>query len=627
MSNNYFHSFFLFCRKPPVIGLAVVAVIFTGMLVDVSSAGGERDNFYADIVRFDDVATKIHQNYVENMKFEDIIDSGVNGMLRMLDPHTTYMNEKEYGELKIHLQGKFGGLGIQIAIRDKVLSVMTPITGTPASRAGIQPGDQIVKIDGKSTAGITIDRAVGKLRGEPGTKVALTIRRKGEPKDMEYVITRDIIEIKAVPFYGVVDSSIGYINFSQFSEKAESEVAKAIRELLKKNIRGLILDMRWNPGGLLPQAVDVAGMFLPRGSLVVSTRGRSLNINQNRDFPSMAEPVLPMNTPLVILVNYASASASEIVAGAIQDWDRGVVVGDTTFGKGSVQTPIPLDKKYTLKLTTAYYYTPSGRCINRPENAVRASAPDSGDGEEGLDSDTTESDSSVKTGNDPVKAKTDTTRYFTKNGRTVFGGGGIIPDTVVQKEITHIAIRALFGKDIFFRFANHEYALLKKNNRIKAGKISLDDEIMKDFYRYLDSLKFTYESIPQIQFREFKRRSEIVADTSADSAEQRRVVPGIRPKWTAQEMAELKKTAGIIDSVLAHESRRTLAENEKDIRKYLYEALLIRHYGQDDETFYRWRLSDDPVVKMAVRFLADKNIYSSLLKPHAVKTPSGNEKK
>jgi carboxyl-terminal processing protease len=621
MKDNLFNKVFCLCKKPPVVGMAVLAVIFAGLWADGSNTDGDHDNFYSDIVRFDDVATRIHQNYVEDMKFGDMIDSGICGMLRMLDPHTSYMNEKDFGELKIHLQGKFGGLGIQIAIRDKVLSVMTPITGTPASRAGIQSGDQIVKIDGKPTAGISIDHAVSKLRGEPGTKVTLTIRRKGEPKDMDYVITRDIIEIKAVPYYCVLDSSIGYINFSQFSEKAETEVAKAIREMLKKNIRGLILDMRWNPGGLLPQAVDVAGMFLQRGSLVVSTRGRSLTIDQNRNYSSMTDPVLPMNVPLVVLVNYASASASEIVAGAIQDWDRGVIVGDTTFGKGSVQTPIQLDKKYTLKLTTAYYYTPSGRCINRPENAVRGSAPDLEETEEGAD--TLSGDSAQKIGNSHEKAKTDTMRYLTKNGRIVSGGGGIIPDTVVHQEITSLAVRALFGKDVFFRFANYEYVFLKKSNRIKGGKIILDDEIMKDFYHYLDSIKFIYESIAQVQFKEFKRRSELIADTAADSV-QKRLVPGIRPKWTTREMEELKKTAGIIDTLLAGESRRTLAENEKDIRKYINEALLIRHYGQDDETYYRWRLSDDTQVKTAIRFLADKNNYSALLKPRPDKMQTGS---
>ncbi|MGA2508362.1 MAG: S41 family peptidase [Chitinispirillaceae bacterium] len=626
MENNCYRQLFRFCKKPTVIAIAVLVVIFAGLLVDVSNAGGDNDNFYLNINRFDVVALKIHQNYVEEMNSDKLIESGINGMLRMLDPHTSYMNEKEFGELKIHLQGKFGGLGIQIAIRDKVLTVMTPINGTPASRAGIQSGDQIIKIDGKSTAGITIDHAVGKLRGEPGTKVTLTIRRKGELKDMDYVITRDVIEIKAVPFSGVIDSTIGYIDFSQFSEKAESEVAKAIRDLLKKNIKGLILDMRWNPGGYLPQAVDVAGMFLPRGSLVVSTRGRPSNVDQNRDYPSVSDPVLPMNLPLVVLVNYASASASEIVAGAIQDWDRGMIVGDTTFGKGSVQSPIQLDKKYTLKLTEAYYYTPSGRCINRPENAVRGAAVDSEEGEENGDT-AANSDSIVNGKSASDKAKKDTTRYLTKNGRIVYGGGGIIPDTVVHQEIPNIVIRTLFGKDVFFPFANIEYARLKKNNKIGIGKISVDDEIIKDFYRYLDSLKFTYESYSQLQFDEFKRRSELVKDTAADSSNQRHAVPGIKPKWTDREKEELKNAASQIDSLLARESKRALVENEKDIRKYIYEALLIRQYGQDDDTYFRWRLADDPQVKTAIDFLTNKNTYSELLQPRTINKSAGSGKK
>jgi carboxyl-terminal processing protease len=379
--------------------------------------------------------------------------------------------------------------------------------------------------------------------------------------------------------------------------------------------------MRWNPGGLLPQAVDVAGMFLPRGSLVVSTRGRPLNIDQNRDFPSTADPVLPMTLPLVVLVNYASASAAEIVAGAIQDWDRGVIVGDTTFGKGSVQTPLQLDKKYTLKLTTAYYYTPSGRCINRPENAVHgAAAADSG-------GDTTDDDSAANVKSESGKTKRDTTRYLTKNGRAVYGGGGIIPDTVVRQEIPNMVIRTLFGKDVFFRFANLEYVLLKKNGRIAGGKIAIDEDIMKDFERYLDSIKFTYESYPQVQFNEFKRRSELVKDTGVDSAVAPHVVQDLKPRWTDREKEDLKKAAGVIDTLLAHESRRALAENGKDIRKYLYEALLVRHYGQDNEAYFRWKLSDDPQVKTAVGFLIKKDDYASLLKPRPAKGPAVSGKK
>ena len=355
--------------KAPVTGIVIMIVVIAGLVVDATKADG--DSFYGDIIRLDNVATKIHQNYVEEMDSKDLIDNAIQGMLRILDPHTSYFEPKQYEELRIHTEGKFGGLGIQISIRDKVLTVMTPIAGTPASRSGIQSGDQIIKINGKSTAGITIDNAVEKLRGEPDTKVTISIRRKGESKDIDYTINREIIHIKSVPYYGVIQNDIGYIHLQTFSQDAGAEVERAIKELLKKNIKGMVFDLRHNPGGLLPQAIEVAEKFLPRKSLVVSTRGRVRG--QNKEFYSATQPVLPETMPLAVLVDYASASASEIVAGAIQDWDRGVVVGDTTFGKGSVQSILPLDKTHHLKLTTAFYYTPSGRCINRPENAVRGS--------------------------------------------------------------------------------------------------------------------------------------------------------------------------------------------------------------------------------------------------------------
>jgi carboxyl-terminal processing protease len=594
--------------RPPLIGITVLIIVFTGLWIDIPNAGSESNNFYSDIIRFENVATKIHQNYVEEMKSEELIDNGINGLIRMLDPHTSYFKADQYEELKIHTEGKFGGLGIQISIRDKILTVMTPISGTPAARAGIQSGDQIITIDGKSTAGITIDKAVGKLRGEPGTKVTILIRRKGEAKDMEYTITREIIRIKSVPFAGVVDSSIGYVHLLQFSEDAGSEVDKAVKALLKRNISGLVFDLRLNPGGLLPQAIDVAEKFVAKKSLVVSTRGRA--IEQNKEFYSGNAPTLPLEIPLVVLVNSGSASASEIVAGAIQDWDRGLILGDTTFGKGSVQSVFPLDKTHHLKLTTAYYYTPSGRCINRPENAVRGStiSEDDGEEQEGEDS------AAVEDGN-KTKAKKDTTVYFTKNGRKVFGGGGIIPDTLVKMEIPNLVIRTLFGKDLFFRFVNNEYARLKKQNRISDDKITISPEIMKDFYQYLDSIKFTYQSVSQARFDDFKRAVDLIKDTTSDTTKRRMILPGEKPEWVSGEFDALKKAAALMDSLLSCESRRALAENEKEIKKYLQEAFIIRHFGQDTEIYYRFKLSDDPQVKAAINFLKDKNSYSLLLKP------------
>ncbi len=592
LKNNFF-------SKAPFMGTVIMMVVITGLVVDATKADG--DSFYADINRLDNVAVKIHQNYVEEMSSKDLIDNAIQGMIKILDPHTSYFEPKQYEELKIHTEGKFGGLGIQISIRDKVLTVMTPISGTPASRAGIQSGDQIIKIDGKPTAGFTIDKAVEKLRGEPGSKVTITIRRKGEINDIDYTISREVIYIKSVPFYGVLENDIGYIHLQTFSQEAGAEVEKAIKELLKKNIKGLIFDLRHNPGGLLPQAIEVAEKYLPRKSLVVSTRGRSRG--QNKEFYSASQPVLPEGIPLAVLVDYASASASEIVAGAIQDWDRGVVIGDTTFGKGSVQSILPLDKTYHIKLTTAFYYTPSGRCINRPENAIRGSTLDAE--LESEDGETVETDS-------VTTSKIDTTQYKTKNGRIVYGSGGIIPDTVVTPALPSLPVRALFGKDVFFQFANQEYPRLKKRKGKIGSDFVIDDLIMKNFQDYLDSIKFSFQTVAQLRFNEFKLGTGI-KDTVDSAGKKIEVYPEM-PKWNDKELQLLKSYATKIDSLLNEESKRTLSSNDAEIRKYLKEAFLVREFGQDHEIYYRTKLADDVQMKAALALLSDSVRYNSFLK-------------
>lgn len=591
LKNNFF-------SKAPFMGTVIMMVVITGLVVDATKADG--DSFYADINRMDNVAVKIHQNYVEEMSSKDLIDNAIQGMIKILDPHTSYFEPKQYEELKIHTEGKFGGLGIQISIRDKVLTVMTPISGTPASRAGIQSGDQIIKIDGKPTAGFTVDKAVEKLRGEPGSKVTISIRRKGEIDDIDYTISREVIHIKSVPFYGILENDIGYIHLQTFSQEAGSEVEKAIKELSKKNIKGLIFDLRHNPGGLLPQAIEVAEKYLPRKSLVVSTRGRVRG--QNKEFYSASQPVLSEGIPLAVLVDYASASASEIVSGAIQDWDRGVVIGDTTFGKGSVQSILPLDQTYHIKLTTAFYYTPSGRCINRPENAIRGSTLD----EEFASEEETGKTDSVST------SKIDTTQYKTKNGRIVYGSGGIIPDTVVTPPLPSLPVRALFGKDVFFQFANHEYPRLKKRKGKIDSNFVVDDMIMKKFQNYLDSIKFSFQTVAQMRFNEFKLGTGI-KDT-VDSAGKKVEVYLEQPKWNDKELQVLKSYAGKMDSLLNEESKRTLGSNNAEIRKYLKEAFLVREFGQDHEIYYRTKLADDVQMKAALTLLSDSIRYNSFLK-------------
>jgi carboxyl-terminal processing protease len=592
--------------KIPLVGVVILVVVVMGLLIDATRA--DSDSFYKDIVRLDNVASKIHQNYVEEVPSKDLVDNAIKGMTHILDPHTTYFEEKDYQELKIHTEGKFGGLGIQISIRDKVLTVMTPIAGTPASRAGIQSGDQILKIDGKSTAGITIDNAVGKLRGEPGTKVTITIRRNGEMKDVDYTITREIIHIKPVPFAGVISDSIGYVQLTTFSEDAGAEVEKAVRDLMKKNIKGLVFDLRFNPGGLLPQAIEVSEKFLPKKSLIVSTKGRVSG--QNKESYSSSQPLVPAEMPLAVLVNYASASASEIVSGAIQDWDRGIIVGDTTFGKGSVQTLLPLDPTHTIKLTTAFYYTPSGRCINRPENSIRGNDADEEEAENTGESANIDSSKTKK-------SKIDTTVYKTKKtGRLVYGSGGIIPDTIVKIDIPALPLRALLVKDLFFQFANNIYPQLKKRN-VKIDKDYMpDDATIKGFLKYLDSTKFSFQSLAQMRFEEFKKSSGL--QDSVDSLGKKIVLYPELPKSEDAELAEMKKVAQRIDSTLAEESKRAVASNDKEIKKFLRDAILYREYGQDHEVYYRSKLADDAQLKAAVSLISNKAVYSSLLLPKKV---------
>jgi len=610
--------------RTPFLGIIILTVVITGLVVDVTKA--DSDNFYADIIRLDNVVKRVHENYVEEMSSKALVDNAIEGMLEILDPHTSYFEAKQYEELRIHTEGKFGGLGIQISIRNDVLTVMTPISGTPAARAGIQSGDQIVKIDGKSTKGITIDKAVGKLRGEPNSKVTITIRRKGEVKDIDYTITREVIRIKSVPYYGVVVDSIGYIHLQTFSQEAGSEVEKAIKELLAKDIKGLVFDLRHNPGGLLPQAIEVAEKFLPKKSLVVSTRGRVRG--QNKEYLSGSRPVLPDEFPLAVLVDYASASASEIVAGAIQDWDRGIVIGDTTFGKGSVQTILPLDKEHHLKLTTAFYYTPSGRCINRPENDIRGSADDESEGEEGMleemegDNSGTDDDDGASTASD----STDSTTFKTKNGRTVFGGGGIIPDSVVEQEKLTGVIRAMLVKDVFFQFANLEYPRLKKR-KVKIGPdYSVDEKTINDFYTFLDSIDFNYESLAEIKFQEFRKRVGL-QDTSDTTKDTTSVKPFDTPTWSNEVKTKLQEIAGQMELVLQSQSKKALKEDEKKIKRHVREALLVRVFGQDHEVYYREKLENDNQLKSTLKLIANLEKYNSFLLPRMVGKASLEKKK
>jgi carboxyl-terminal processing protease len=313
---------------------------------------------YEKLKLFTEVYEIVRKNYVEEVEPKKLVYGAIRGMLRTLDPHSGFMPPEAYKEMKIDTKGEFGGLGIQIGIRDGVLTVIAPLEDTPAWRAGIKAGDKIIKVDGEPTAEMTLLEAVNKMRGPKGTKVTITIMREGWKKPKDFTITRDIIKIKSVK-YKIIDEKIGYVKINQFQERTAVELERALKKLEEEGIDSLILDLRNNPGGLLRSAVDVAEQFLPSDKLVVYIKDR--NGKKQEYYTRGKRP--HYEWPMVVLVNTGSASASEIVAGALKDWNRAVIIGVRTFGKGSVQSVIPLSDGSGLRLTTARYYTPKGISI------------------------------------------------------------------------------------------------------------------------------------------------------------------------------------------------------------------------------------------------------------------------
>ncbi len=410
----------------------VVAVLFAALVgVFVGRLFAQRGTTLAESLQvFGRVVGIVINSYVEPVNSEKLVQEAIKGMLNALDPYSEFLDEKDYQELRIKTEAQFGGIGIHIGMVEEQLTVIAPIEGTPAARAGIRAGDRIAEIEGKSTKGFTTEDAVKLLRGQPGTCVKIRISRPGVKELIPFELTRAIINIKAVPYSGMVADNIAYIRLADVSRVASGEVRRAIDSLFLSGAKKLIFDLRYNGGGLLQEGKEVADLFLGPGKLIVKTKGRAPNTNQ--EFVSET-PDPYGDYPLVVLVNRGSASAAEIVAGALQDWERAVIIGDTTFGKGSVQTIHPLGPQIGMKLTTAYWYTPSGRCINKSRSTVL-----------------------------PLRSAVflkDTTQqnkesYHTLGNlrRPLYGGGGIAPDIYVQPErITGLVAR--IPGSAFFDFA------------------------------------------------------------------------------------------------------------------------------------------------------------------------------
>jgi carboxyl-terminal processing protease len=349
-------------RRKLIIGVLACACVFIVSAIALSAQDKKKnDALFRQVELFSDALTIIQSDYVSEVPAKDLIYGALKGMLEALDPHSQFMDPETYNDLKVDTEGKFGGLGIEITSKDGLITVVTPIEDTPAWKAGIKAQDRIVKINNELTRDMSLTDAVKKLRGRPGEAVTLTILRESEKRLLEIKIVRDVIKIKDIKEARILQDGIGYIRLSEFRENTPQDFSMALGNLSKQGMTALILDLRNNPGGLLDVAVDVAARFIPKGKIVVTTKGRKES--QNLELASdQAHPILAM--PMVVLINEGSASGSEIVAGCLQDYKRAIIVGTTSFGKGSVQTVIPLSDGSALRLTTSKYYTPLGREIH-----------------------------------------------------------------------------------------------------------------------------------------------------------------------------------------------------------------------------------------------------------------------
>lgn len=433
-----------------------------------------------ELSNFGRVLALVEDQYVgEGGETKELVEDAIAGLLATLDPHSNYLNAESFTEMRDEQRGKFSGLGIQITKRgpDKPLTIIAPIDDTPAYRAGLQSGDVIAKIEDEPTIDLTVLDAVRLLKGAKGTRVEITIERPGLKKPFEVTIERDDIPIESIRVSHMLDDEVGFVRIANFTSTTAKELDDAVEELKKQGMQRLIVDLRNNPGGLLEQAVQVSERFISAGELIVYTRGRINGANQDYVAKRGVERI---DMPLIVLVDSSSASASEIVSGAIQDHDRGLVVGQTTFGKGLVQRVIPLQDGGALAVTTAKYYTPSGRLIQR----------DYSDLEEYYlrrDDDAEMSDMDMNMDDDAETREV----FYTDSGRKVYGGGGIHPDYVVEAPQAPQVLFRLVRENLLFDFAvrfNQAHADLERD-------FEIDEKIIKDFVSFLGERDFEVEDL------------------------------------------------------------------------------------------------------------------------------------
>ncbi|MCF7809522.1 S41 family peptidase [bacterium] len=556
--------------------LTLILILSSSGFAGKEDAAKSNDNQYRDnaaqIKLFYEVFRGVSKQYVDTVNTEELIEKGINGMLETLDPYTVYFKPERVQDLEEITKGEYSGIGVEIGLRgkDKQLTIISPIEDTPAARIGLQAGDVIIAVDGKSTKGFTTADASEHIRGEDGTDVVLTIKRKGYKEPLDYTLTRAVITIHDVAYTGILENNIGYIKLIRFSGHAGNELRAALKEVLQNKPEGLILDLRSNPGGLLPSAIEVSEEFLPSGSDIVSTRGRVKR--SMRNFKAGGKPIAE-DIPMVVLVNGGSASASEIVSGALQDHDRAVIVGTTSFGKGLVQSVQNLPGNAALKITTARYYTPSGRLIQK-DNYF--------DDEEDVDLAEINEDVEVSI-IDTAAIDSSEIRYFTDAGRVVYGGGGITPDVIIKPELIDPAGVEMYRNNMFFSYIDE---WLTENGR--PDTVIVTDEMVDGFSEYINNLEFQFPLPGDEQIKNLRKIGE------KDSLD--------------QKYFELLNQ---IELTIKEKNRIDNPKLRDFIRRNLDREIASALGGRD------WRIrssfNGDLQLKEAIKILRDKKQYRALL--------------
>ncbi|MBR4454039.1 MAG: S41 family peptidase [Bacteroidales bacterium] len=544
-------------KKRNIIIISCVSIIF------LTIVGFVRNDFEIakNLDIYSSLLRQLDEHYVDEINVNDLVKTSIDGMLDKLDPYTVYYPESDLEEFKLMTTGQYGGIGSTIQQDSNYVIFSEPYEGSPAYSAGIQPGDKIISIEGKSMKGASVSDVSNLLKGQPGTKVKITIQPYGSNKIISKEIVREEIKFPNISYSGMIDNQIGYVKLDQFTENAANDVKTAFTQLKNNGMKKFVLDLRDNGGGLLNEAIDIVNLFIDKGNIIVTTKGK--NPKQTQTFAT-SKTALDNQIPIVVLVNRNSASASEIVSGSLQDFDRAVLIGERTFGKGLVQNILPLSYNTRVKVTVSKYYIPSGRCI------------------QGIDySDKDEN------GISKHKADSSATAFKTKNGRTVYDYGGVEPDINVEIEPYSTVLLAMFAQQIIFNYAN-EYKL-KHHSIAPAKEFRITDEIYQDFTKFVKTKNLAYETFTEKQIKNLK--TSVENDKFSD---------------------KINKQISDLEQSVKEEKANDLVRYRKEISQLLQMEIVERYYAQKGRI--ENSLSIDPDLNKAIEILNNDKTYHSILK-------------